>query len=190
MERLGLDSRGIDAIVLSHIHGDHTGGLGAILSRNPKITVYLLESFPASFRQEITRADGKVETVSGPRRLFDNMYSTGEMGTTIKEQALIVDTPRGLLVITGCAHPDVADMAERAKKYLGKDIYLLMGGFHLGGKTDAEIRTVTKRLKALGVRKVAPSHCTGDSAIRLFREEWKNNFVEGGMGAVIEIPLI
>lgn len=118
------------------------------------------------------------------------MYSTGEMGTTIKEQALIVDTPRGLLVITGCAHPDVADMAERAKKYLGKDIYLLMGGFHLGGKTDAEIRTVTKRLKALGVRKVAPSHCTGDSAIRLFREEWKNNFVEGGMGAVIEIPLI
>lgn len=189
MKRLGLDARAMDAVVLSHIHGDHTGGLGAILSRNPGITVYLPESFPASFRQEITRMGARVETVAGPRRLFDKVYSTGEMGGTIKEQALIVDTPLGLVVITGCAHPNVADMAQRAQTYLGKNVYLLMGGFHLGGKSDAEIRTVIERLKAVGVRKVAPSHCTGDSAIHLFREEWKANFLEGGLGSVIEVPL-
>jgi 7,8-dihydropterin-6-yl-methyl-4-(beta-D-ribofuranosyl)aminobenzene 5'-phosphate synthase len=67
-------------------------------------------------------------------------------------------------------------------------VYLLMGGFHLAGKSDAEIRTIIKRLKSLGVRKVAPSHCTGDRAIHLFREEWKDDFLEGGLGAVIEVP--
>jgi 7,8-dihydropterin-6-yl-methyl-4-(beta-D-ribofuranosyl)aminobenzene 5'-phosphate synthase len=56
-----------------------------------------------------------------------------------------------IIVITGCAHPNVADMAEQAQAYLAKNIYLLMGGFHLGGKSDAEIRAIIDRLKALGV---------------------------------------
>ena len=56
------------------------------------------------------------------------------MGLSIKEQALIVDTGKGLIVITGCAHPNVADMAEQAQAYPGKNIYMQMGGFHLGGK--------------------------------------------------------
>jgi 7,8-dihydropterin-6-yl-methyl-4-(beta-D-ribofuranosyl)aminobenzene 5'-phosphate synthase len=85
------------------------------------------------------------------------------------------------------AHPNVADMAEKAQTYLGKNTYLLMGGFHLGSRSDDEIRTIIKRLKALGVKKVAPSHCTGDTAIGMFRDAWKNDFIEGGLGAIIEV---
>jgi 7,8-dihydropterin-6-yl-methyl-4-(beta-D-ribofuranosyl)aminobenzene 5'-phosphate synthase len=188
LQQLGLDAESVEAVVLSHIHGDHTGGLGAFLARNPAVTVYMPASFPVSFQQEVKRFGTTIETVSGPCRLFDHVYSTGEMGRTIKEQALIVDTPQGLIVVTGCAHPNVADMAEQAKAYLGGDIYLLMGGFHLGGSSDAEIRTVIKRLKVLGVRKVAPSHCTGDKAIRMFHDAWADDFLEGGLGAVIEGP--
>jgi 7,8-dihydropterin-6-yl-methyl-4-(beta-D-ribofuranosyl)aminobenzene 5'-phosphate synthase len=188
MQQLGLDTKAVEAVVLSHIHSDHTGGLAAFLEHNPGTTVYLPESFPASFRQEIIHFGARVDTVSGPRQLMDSVYSTGEMGWDIKEQALIVDTSGGLIVITGCAHPNVADMAERAKAYLGKNIYLLMGGFHLGGRTDTEIRVIIQRMKALGVRKVAPSHCTGDNAIRLFRDAWQDDFIEGGLGAVIEVP--
>ena len=109
------------------------------------------------------------------------------MGRTIKEQALIVDTAEGLIVITGCAHPNVADMAEQAQVYLGKDIYLLMGGFHLGGRSDAEIQAIIQRLQALGVKKLAPSHCTGDKAMRMFHEAWGDDFIEGGLGAIIEV---
>ena len=188
MQRLGLDPEGVNAIVLSHIHSDHTGGLGDFLARNPDVTVYMPESFPASFRREAKRLGAATETVSGPRQLMDSVYSTGEMGWSIKEQALIVDTREGLIVITGCAHPNVADMAEQAQAYLDKNIYLLMGGFHLGGRSDAEIRVIIKRLKTLGIRKVAPSHCTGNSAIRMFRDEWTGDFIEGGLGAVIEVP--
>jgi len=187
MQRLGLGPEDVDAVVLSHIHADHTGGLSTFLADNPDVTVYMPESFPASFQQEIMHLGATTETVSGPRRLMDNVYSTGEMGWTIKEQALIVDTRQGLIVITGCAHPNVADMAEQAQAYLGKNIYLLMGGFHLGSRSDAEISVIIKRLKALGVRKVAPSHCTGDNAIRMFRDAWADDFIEGGVGAIIEL---
>jgi 7,8-dihydropterin-6-yl-methyl-4-(beta-D-ribofuranosyl)aminobenzene 5'-phosphate synthase len=188
MQHLGLVPEAVDAVVLSHIHADHTGGLGAFLAHNPGVTVYMPESFPASFQQELIHLGAAIETVSGPRQLMASVYSTGEMGGAIKEQALIVDTREGLIVITGCAHPNVADMAERAQTHLGKNIYLLMGGFHLGGSSDIEIRAIIKRLKALDVKKVAPSHCTGDNAIRMFREAWGDHFVEGGLGAIIELP--
>jgi 7,8-dihydropterin-6-yl-methyl-4-(beta-D-ribofuranosyl)aminobenzene 5'-phosphate synthase len=188
MRQLGLDPKGVDAVVLSHIHADHTGGLGAFLARNPDVTVYMPESFPASFQQEVKHLGAATETISGPQLLMDSVYSTGEMGRAVKEQALIVETEEGLIVITGCAHPNVADMAERARSYLDKNIYLLMGGFHLGGSSDAEIRTIIARLKVQGVKKVAPSHCTGNNAIRMFRDEWAGDFIEGGLGAVIDVP--
>jgi 7,8-dihydropterin-6-yl-methyl-4-(beta-D-ribofuranosyl)aminobenzene 5'-phosphate synthase len=188
MQQLGLDAESVDAVVLSHTHADHTGGLGSFLARNPDVTVYMPESFPASFQREVMRLGAAIQIVSGPRQLLNRIYSSGEMNHGVKEQALIVDTPRGLVVITGCAHPNVADMAERAQAYLDKNIYLLAGGFHLGGRSDAEIHAIIKRLKTLGVRKVAPSHCTGDNAIRLFRNAWQDDFIEGGLGAVIEVP--
>jgi 7,8-dihydropterin-6-yl-methyl-4-(beta-D-ribofuranosyl)aminobenzene 5'-phosphate synthase len=188
MQRLGLDAQAVDAVVLSHIHADHTGGLDTFLARNPHVTVFIPESFPESFQREVLRFGAAIETVSGPRKLLDNMHSTGQMNHGIEEQALIVNTPQGLVMITGCAHPDVADMAEQAQAYMGRNIYLLMGGFHLIGRSDDEIRALIKRLKTQGVRKVAPSHCTGDTAIRLFRDAWKDDFIEGGLGAVIELP--
>ncbi|MBE9573443.1 MAG: MBL fold metallo-hydrolase [Proteobacteria bacterium] len=188
MQQLGLDAEAVDAVVLSHIHSDHTGGLGAFLAHNPDVTVYMPESFPASFQREVKHFRAMIEAVSGPRPLMDSVFSTGEMGQAIKEQALIVETREGLIVITGCAHPNVAEMAEQAKTYRGKNIYLLMGGFHLSSKSDDEIRAIIKHLKVLGVKKVAPSHCTGDNAIRMFRDEWTNNFIEGGLGAIIEVP--
>jgi 7,8-dihydropterin-6-yl-methyl-4-(beta-D-ribofuranosyl)aminobenzene 5'-phosphate synthase len=188
MQRLGLDVNNVDAIVLSHIHADHTGGLDAVLTYNADVTVFLPASFPASFQQEVKDRGAAIEMVSGPRQLLPGVYSTGEMNGSLTEQALIVETRQGLIVITGCSHPNVADMAEQAHAYLNKSIYLLMGGFHLGGKSNREIQTIINRLQELGVRKVAPSHCTGNKAIQLFRQTWADNFIEGGLGAIIEVP--
>lgn len=189
MRRLGLDPRHIEAVVLSHIHGDHTGGLLEFLARNPRVDVYIPSSFPTSLRAQIEHAGAKVESVAGSRRLLDGLHSTGEMDGGTEEQALIIDTARGLVVMTGCAHPDIVDMAVAAMDYLDKDITLLMGGFHLRSKSEAELHTIIARLKALGVQKVAPSHCTGERAIALFRAAWGEDFVEGGLGAVIELPV-
>lgn len=56
----------------------------------------------------------------------------GRAGPDYPRQALIMDTPQGLIVIMGCVNPNDYDMAQKAHTYLGKNIYLLLGGFHLG----------------------------------------------------------
>jgi 7,8-dihydropterin-6-yl-methyl-4-(beta-D-ribofuranosyl)aminobenzene 5'-phosphate synthase len=174
-------------VVLSHLHGDHTGGLTRFLEHNPRVTVHVPESFPASFTGAAARLGAHVETVGRPARLLAAVYSTGEMGDGIREQALVLDTPRGLVVITGCAHPDVTRIVRRAREYLHDDVHLLMGGFHLLGKSPSRIQAIIADLQRQGVERVAPSHCTGDLAIGLFRRAWGKDFIEGGCGAVIEL---
>lgn len=189
MKRLDVNPDGIAAVFLSHIHGDHTGGLGALLARRPGIQVFLPEGFPASFRRAVTDGGADVRTVGVGGRLADHVTGTGGLsGNGIVEQAMIVETPQGLVVITGCAHPGIVRIAETAKRLTGKRIHLLMGGFHLGGASRTEIQAIVAKLKSLGVQKVAPSHCTGEAATALFRQAWGRDFVEAGLGAVIVLP--
>jgi 7,8-dihydropterin-6-yl-methyl-4-(beta-D-ribofuranosyl)aminobenzene 5'-phosphate synthase len=188
LQRLGIDPASIDAVVPSHIHGDHTGALDHFLGRHSKVTVYMPDSFPIPFRRMVERHGARIETVSGPRRLFANLHSTGEMGESIKEQALIIDTAQGLVVVTGCAHPGIVEIARAAQKNLDKEIHLLMGGFHLLKLGERRLHGTVEALRSLGIHRVAPSHCTGDAAIALFGEKWGSNFNEGGCGVIIEIP--
>jgi len=189
MRRLGLSTKAVEAIVLSHIHADHTGGLDGFLAENADVEVWLPAGFPAGFQRVITERGARVRTVSKWGRLFGQAWSSGPLGDGIIEQALILDTAQGLVVITGCAHPGIVCIAETAGRLTGKRIHLLMGGFHLKGADRAEIQAIIARLRALRVEKVAPSHCTGDAAITEFRKAWGKDFVEGGLGAVIEVPV-
>ncbi len=97
-------------------------------------------------------------------------HTTGELGSPIREQALAPKTPRGLVVITGCAHPGIATLVRQAKTELGDDVHLALGGFHLGGASAAQIAATIAELQELGVQRIAPSHCTGDAARRAFAE--------------------
>lgn len=188
MKRLEIAPERINSVFLSHNHGDHTGGLNDFLARHAKLAVYLPKTFPASFQRAVKRRGARVVAIDGPQRLFANLYSTGVMSEGIDEQSLIIDTSKGLIVITGCAHPDIVKIAEAAHIYRNKEIYLLMGGFHLRGRRADQIDATIKALRKLGVRKVAPSHCTGDEAIAMFRAAWGKDFLESGCGAVIELP--
>jgi 7,8-dihydropterin-6-yl-methyl-4-(beta-D-ribofuranosyl)aminobenzene 5'-phosphate synthase len=188
MERMAIKPEALSAVVLSHIHSDHTGGLSSVLRRNRQVTVYMPESFPVSFQATMNAHGAAFVRIAAPRHLLGPFYSTGEMGSVIKEQALIVDTAKGLVVLTGCAHPNVVAMAKAARDYLAKDIYLLMGGFHLLGMNEGEIRSVITELKKLKITKVAPSHCTGERATALLRAAWGSDFIDGGLGTVINLP--
>lgn len=187
MQKLGIDPKSINTIVLSHIHGDHTGGLRGILEINSDLDVYLLKSFPSDFKNGVKSYKANVVEVSGPVKISESVSTTGELGTWIKEQALIVKTEKGLVVLTGCAHPGIVEMLREAKKITNEEIYLVIGGFHLSGTSDSKLRDIVKSFRELGVKKAAPCHCSGDRTRELFKEEYKEDFISNGVGMVIDI---
>lgn len=188
MEKKEIDPKEINLIVLSHIHGDHVGGLEGILKRNGKVKVYIPTSFPDSLRQTIKSYGGEYIDVKNSMEILEGVYSTGEMGTWIKEQSLIVNTEKGLILITGCAHPGVVNIIEKAKEmFPEKNVFLVLGGFHLSGASNSELKRIIGNFRKLGVQKVAPCHCSGDRCRELFKEEYKENFLENGVGKIIEI---
>jgi len=121
-----------------------------------------------------------------PLKILPYAYSTGTMGE-IGEQALIIDMPEGIIVVTGCAHPGIEHIAKRAIEITQKPILLLMGGFHLMYANTNQIRSVITQLDALGVQKVCPTHCSGDEAIAMFAEYFGERYIAGGTGQTIEI---
>jgi 7,8-dihydropterin-6-yl-methyl-4-(beta-D-ribofuranosyl)aminobenzene 5'-phosphate synthase len=187
MKRMGIDPEMIDGVFLSHAHGDHTDGLDRFLRRNPAVTVYMPASFPPRFQRAVAKAGGRAVAISAATKLFERAYSTGPMGRATKEQALVLDTPTGLVIMTGCAHPGIVDVVREAKSQREKEVRLLMGGFHLLRRSESRIRATIDALEALGVAQVAPSHCTGDRAIARFRKAWGEDFLDAGCGAVIEL---
>ena len=182
LEKMKVDPDQIDKIVISHIHGDHVGGLKGFLKENGDVTVYIPVSFPDSIRKEIESYGARYKDIKEPERISEGIFSTGELGTWIKEQSLIITTQKGLVVITGCAHPGVVNIVKRAKEMFPEEkVYLVLGGFH------RPPMAVVKQFRELGVKKVAPSHCTGDPVREAFREEYKEDFIEYGVGKIIKI---
>jgi len=188
MKRMNIDPMAVHTVFLSHAHADHTGGLEALLQKNTRVRVWLPESFPNAFKNMIKNYGAKVKSVRKSAQISEGVHSSGEMGDGIIEQALILETSSGLVIITGCAHPGIVNVVRKAKQLYKGEVYLVMGGFHLAGMSDERAGTIISILKEMGVKKVAPSHCTGEKAMALFREAWGDNFLEGGVGAIIELP--
>jgi 7,8-dihydropterin-6-yl-methyl-4-(beta-D-ribofuranosyl)aminobenzene 5'-phosphate synthase len=186
METLGLDPAEIDIVVLSHIHGDHVGGLEGVLAVNEDTTVYLPGSFPASFKEQV-KPHAYVVEVHEPMEIAEGIYTTGELGTGIIEQSLVLVTGQGLVVITGCAHPGVVNIVARAKEITGEEVYLVMGGFHLSSASGALIEGIIEDFRELGVQKVAPCHCSGDLARSIFGREYGEDFIRVGIGSRLEV---
>jgi 7,8-dihydropterin-6-yl-methyl-4-(beta-D-ribofuranosyl)aminobenzene 5'-phosphate synthase len=186
MTGLDVDPGGIDVVVLSHIHGDHVGGLEAVLKRNKRVVIYLPQSFPQSFKEDLRRSEVKVVEVMGPIMICPGVYSTGQLGSGLKEQALVIQTDRGIVVITGCAHPGIVRVVETAKDRSGGDVLLTMGGFHLAGKEREEINGIIHDFRQLDVRYVGPCHCSGDLTRKIFQEAYGDHYIEVGVGAVIK----
>lgn len=82
-----------------------------------------------------------------------------------EEQALVFDTPRGLVVVVGCAHygPDnLLDAVDRM--HPGRRILALVGGLHLESIPPDELERLAARLIGAGVEMVVPCHCSGPAA--------------------------
>jgi len=187
MRQLGIAPRSIGSLVLSHLHSDHMGGLDRFLAVNPAVTLYVPASMMRPLRSMVGR-ETRLRGISQAQRLLTGVHSTGEVNSRgIGEQGLVLDTPDGLVLVTGCAHPGLERMVEAVSENLGRPVAAVVGGFHLREWSEGAILELIAALKSRGVAKVAPSHCTGELATALFREAWGGNFLEGGCSAMIAI---
>ncbi|GAK55919.1 hypothetical protein U27_02880 [Candidatus Vecturithrix granuli] len=177
MQKLGFDPHDIDVVMLSHHHSDHVEGLPDVLKVNPNVTVYLLNSFLPGFKDKVKSYGTDVIEIQDSLKICDHAYSSGELGEWIKEQALILQTDKGVIVITGCAHPGIVSIVQNAKELLHDDVLLVMGGFHLSSESRTTVEQIVSDFQQLGVRYVGPCHCSGDTARQLFKEAYHSNFI-------------
>ncbi len=186
MEVLGVAPESIEAIVLSHEHGDHTGGLQDLLATGIHPHIYI----PAAMAGKITQAQRDQYTVvdvSDPVEIVPGMFSTGEISGSVPEQGLVVKTPEGIVVITGCAHPGIVKIVERSSEIVDGEIAIVVGGFHLGNYNASQIDAIIADFRSMGVKQVTPTHCTGEEQIAQIAEAYGENYIPGGAGQVIVI---
>lgn len=209
---LGVNLAETDAIVLSHGHYDHTGGLSAVLDIVTKATVYL---HPAAIEPKFARKGVKCRPIGMPEHakeairnrrivwtktpteIFRGITLTGQIprinsfedvggaffldescqksDELLDDQALFIESPRGLVVVLGCAHAGVvntlyriSDLSER------QDFYAVVGGMHLINGSSERIERTIDVFRQYDVRKIGPAHCTGVNAVARFWNVFPN----------------
>lgn len=187
MEKLGIPPARLDVVVLSHKHRDHFGGLGALLSTHSKIEVWLPHAFGPLYRIRLRAKGAQVIDVEASRKICEDAYTTGVIEGWMNEQSLVLETERGLVLVTGCAHPGIIRIIDRVRDQFKKDLFLALGGFHLGRHQPEEIREIIRKFRFENIRQVGPAHCSGDEARALFREAYREDFLDIGVGKTIDL---
>ncbi|HEY7503894.1 MAG TPA: MBL fold metallo-hydrolase [Gemmatimonadales bacterium] len=88
-----------------------------------------------------------------------------------EDMSLYIDTPQGLVVITGCGHAGTINTVQHARAVVRKaPAYGLIGGLHLFASTDRDVEWTATKLKEFGLAHLIGAHCTGIEAVYRIRE--------------------
>jgi 7,8-dihydropterin-6-yl-methyl-4-(beta-D-ribofuranosyl)aminobenzene 5'-phosphate synthase len=138
-KKLGHSMEEVDAVVISHLHLDHMGGIKAQLRKQV--------AFPAELtpKRKITcytpdRASSSVfdvEQVDDSLLLPTGLATTGPLARMLffldytQEQSLIANLKgRGLVVFVGCGHPSLEVILSMVRKISTVPLYAIVGGLH------------------------------------------------------------
>lgn len=185
--KLEVDLSDVEAVFVSHWHMDHCGSLSHVLPLlRPQTPVYVPSVNPSGVRT-VRESEGDPIVCSDPVSLMEGAMSTGEMIGGVSEHSLVINIKdKGLVVLSGCAHPGIVNIVKRAQQVSGvSKVYAVMGGFHISSKREGA--HVAEFLQELGVKLVSPCHCTGVNAKQAIADIMKAKFVKNGSGKVWSI---
>ena len=127
IEQFDIKISDISKVFISHNHFEHIGGLDGLYDKNPNIEIYVPVENLVAFKRKYTKSE--VIGISDIKEIEQNIYSTGQLGTYLKEQAMLLKTEENnLIVIVGCSHPDLDEIFARGKQ-IG-NIIAVIGGLH------------------------------------------------------------
>ena len=102
----------------------------------------------------------------------------------LDDQALVLETDRGLAVILGCGHAGVANTLDHVAEHTGeRRFHLVLGGLHLRHASSERIHLTVDALRRHRVERVAPAHCTGLVATAELMRVWGDRFLTVGAGS-------
>ncbi len=185
--KLGVDLSTIEAVFVSHWHGDHCGSLSHVLPMLRRSTPVYVPSANHYGLRTIVTAGGSPKVCSTPMEFIEGMMSTGVIGDGIEEHSLLINViGKGLVVLTGCSHPGIINIVKRAQEVSGAaNIYAVIGGLHISSIHEG--MHVAKSLRKIGVELLSPCHCTGANAKRAIAEVMKEGYLKNGSGKSILI---
>lgn len=177
IEKFGIKYESIKKVIITHDHFDHSGGLLKFLEKNSDVEVFVADSN----KDKYTKLVPPGVNVIGVKKMIEmekNLYLSDEFASEpkprkdpIPEIGLFIKTEDGVVVITGCAHPELELFLEGAKT-LGK-IKAVIGGFHFFKNFDA----------LEGIEILAPCHCTMKT--KNIIERFPDNYVEIKAGSIL-----
>lgn len=201
MEDLGIALDGIDALVISHAHPDHLGGveawkegvisIGPLLRNVPGIEVYapveLQDPELVVSRDPTLISSGVATTGALPYREVFPLNLSDPIGW---EQALIVNVKdRGLVLITGCGHPGLEDLINRAEELYAQPVIAVVGGLHYGNSEAQDLAGPIGFLLEKQPELVALSpHDSEAAALDAFKEAFPVSFQILEVGRTIHFP--
>ncbi|MFT5232643.1 MAG: 7,8-dihydropterin-6-yl-methyl-4-(beta-D-ribofuranosyl)aminobenzene 5'-phosphate synthase [Candidatus Krumholzibacteriia bacterium] len=113
--------------------------------------------------------------------------------TIPEDQALIIDTDEGLVVVAGCGHAGIVNTMEYARKITGNtSILAVIGGFHMLNLTEEKVTWTGAKMREFGVQHVVGAHCTGINAVTGVRKAAhldRGTAVVGAVGTAFTVGL-
>jgi 7,8-dihydropterin-6-yl-methyl-4-(beta-D-ribofuranosyl)aminobenzene 5'-phosphate synthase len=107
-----------------------------------------------------------------------------------EDMSLVIRTEKGLVLLSGCGHSGIINTIAHTQKNLPGAVYAALGGFHLYGNADDQIKWTADQLKQAGVHYFMGAHCTGVEPVYQIRE-WvglkRGECIVGAVGSSFDI---
>jgi 7,8-dihydropterin-6-yl-methyl-4-(beta-D-ribofuranosyl)aminobenzene 5'-phosphate synthase len=192
MQAAGIPVSDFGAVVISHSHYDHAGGLVGVtrLAKNG-VRIYLPPtSFPPETTEVLRRFGAQIIHPEIGAEVCSGIYVLHTRSGGSSEQSLFLRSGEISALLTGCAHPGIAEIVQNVSSTFKQVPQWVIGGLHLRGDEHQKFDLLAKKLKDAGVRFIAPAHCTSRAAIEAFHRIFGDNCVEAYVGKQIKVQQI